>query len=50
MSYIFMVSRSKYVTQNLSAMNQGRLNHTMVLYVYREMLDDLELSIMGLAT
>ena len=23
-------------------MNQGRLNHTMVLHVYKEMLDDLE--------
>ena len=25
-------------------MNQARLNHTMVLHVYKEMLDDLELN------
>ena len=43
MLFTFMVSRSKYVTQNLSTMNQRRLNHTMMLYVYKEMLDDLEL-------
>ena len=48
MLFTFMVSRSKYVTQNLSTMNQRRLNHTMMLYVYKEMLDDLELNIVWL--
>ena len=45
MSFTFMVSSSEYVTQKLSTMNQARLNHTMVLHVYKEMLDDLELNI-----
>ena len=27
-----------------STMNQTRLNHTMVLHIYKEMLDDLELN------
>ena len=39
---VIHVYGSKYVTQNLSTMNQGRLNHKMVLHVYKEMLDDLE--------
>ena len=43
-----MVSSSKYVTKNLATMNQGRLNHTMVLHMYNEMLDDLELNIVWL--
>ena len=46
MSFMSMVFSStfKYVTQNLSTMNQGWLNHTMVLHIYKEMLDDLELN------
>ena len=45
MSFAFMVSSSKYVTQNLSTMNQARLNHTMVLHAYEEMSDDSEFNI-----
>ena len=40
--HVIYVYGSKYVAQNLSTMNQERLNHTMVLHVYKEMLDDLE--------
>ena len=40
-----MSSNSKYITQNLrSTMNQGRLNHTTMLHVYKEMVNDLELN------
>ena len=41
-----MASNLEYGTQilDLPWINQGRLNHTLVLYVYKEMLNDLELN------
>ena len=43
-----MASSSKCETQYLrSTMNKGRLNHTMVLHVCKEMLDDLELNVVA---
>ena len=45
---MLIVSSSKYVTQNLSITNQGRLSHAIVLHVYKDMLGDLELNIVWL--
>ena len=45
MLFTFMLSSSKYVAQKLSTMNQRRLNLIMVLHVYKEILDNLELNI-----